>query len=769
MPSTRTMTSTHWGPYEVEVEDGRVTALHPWEKDPNPSPIGTGMPEAIHHPGRITRPMIRKAWLDNGPGTPGRGEGPYVAVSWDRALDLAAQELKRVSDDYGNESIYAGSYGWASAGRFHLAQNQLHRFLNGMGGFTRSVNTYSLAAAEVIVPHVTGMSFIETQDFGTSLPIVAEHSEMVVGFGGWAPKNAQVAGGGFGRHNFEASIRACKDRGVDFVNISPLKGDDGGWLEAEWHQPRPSTDVALMMGLAHTLISEGLHGQDFLDNCTVGFDQFHAYLMGETDGLAKDAAWAADISGIAAETIRDLARRMAAKRTLITASWSLQRTDHGEQAYWMTMTLAAILGQIGLPGGGFAFGYGAVNSSGQPTIQLPRPSLPRGENEIDTYIPVARITDLLLNPGETIDYNGRRLTFPDVKIVYWCGGNPFHHHQDLNRMRQAWQRPDTVITHEPWWNPLARHADIVFPLATTLERNDLGSGRTDTFLIAMQQAIAPVGESRTDYETFSGLAERLGFADAFTEGRNETEWLRHLYDRYRQLMAERKIEAPSFDDFWEAGHFEPPVKAEPMVLMEAFRNDPAGKPLGTPSGKLEIFSETIAGYDYDDCPGHPTWMEPAEWLGAARATEYPLHMISNQPASRLHSQFDNGGESQASKIAGREPVLINTQDAATREITGGDLVRVYNDRGSCLAGAELSDDIAPGVIRLSTGAWYDPQDAGDPNSLEVHGNPNVLTLDKGTSKLAQGPIAQTALVEVERYDGTPPPVRAFTPPKIIEE
>lgn len=768
MPGTRTMTSTHWGPYEVEVEGGRVTALHPFKGDPDPSPIGTGMPQAIHHPGRIIRPMIRKAWLDNGPGTPGRGTGPYVPVSWDRALDLTAAELRRVKQQYGNESIYAGSYGWASAGRFHLAQNQLHRFLNGMGGFTRSVNTYSLAAAEVIVPHVVGMSFLDVQDFGTSLPVVAEHGELVVGFGGWAPKNAQVAGGGFGRHLFEESMRACRERGVEFINISPIRSDGGGWLKAEWYSPRPSTDVALMMGLAHTLIDEGLHGREFLDRCTVGFEAFNAYLTGKTDGQIKNAIWAAEICGIDANVIRDLARRMAAKRTLITASWSLQRTDHGEQAYWMTMTLAAILGQTGLPGGGFAFGYGAVNSSGQPTVRLPRPSLPRGENDVDAYIPVARISDLLLNPGETIDYNGRRLTFPDIKIVYWCGGNPFHHHQDLNRLRDAWQRPDTVITHEPWWNPLARHADIVFPLATTLERNDLGSGRIDKFLFAMQRAIAPVGESRSDFEVFAGLSERLGFADTFTEGRDEMEWLRHLYDRYRQLMAEHEIEAPNFDEFWEAGYFEPPVDGEPVVLMEAFRNDPEASPLGTPSGKIEIYSETIAGYEYEDCPGHPTWMEPAEWLGSKRTAQYPLHMISNQPATRLHSQFDNGGASQDGKVADREPILINSNDAARRGITEGDIVRVFNNRGSCLAGALVSDDIAPSVVRLPTGAWYDPLDANEADTLEVHGNPNVLTLDKGTSKLAQGPIAQTALVEIERYNDPPPAVRAFTPPEIFD-
>ena len=156
-------------------------------------------------------------------------------------------------------------------------------------------------------------------------------------------------------------------------------------------------------------------------------------------------------------------------------------------------------------------------------------------------------------------------------------------------------------------------------------------------------------------------------------------------------------------------------------------------------------------------------MEPIEWLGSEKAARHPLHMISNQPRYRLHSQLDNGNLSQGNKVAGREPVWINPQDAAARGIANGDLVRLFNDRGACLAGAYVTDELRPGVVQLSTGAWYDPLDAAEPNSLDKHGNPNVLTLDKGTSKLAQSPSAQTALVQVERYEGEAPPITAFEP------
>jgi biotin/methionine sulfoxide reductase len=455
---------------------------------------------------------------------------------------------------------------------------------------------------------------------------------------------------------------------------------------------------------------------------------------------------------------------MAAERTLITLAWSLQRGDHGEQPYWMAAVLAAMLGQIGLPGGGVGYGYAAESGVGNPVRRMSGLSLPQGSNAVESFIPVARIADMLLSPGASFDYNGRRLRYPDIKLVYWCGGNPFHHHQDLNRLVQAWQRPDTVIVHEPWWNPLARHADIVLPATTTLERNDIGRASNDAHIYAMKQALDPVGGARNDHDIFAGLAARLGFEDRFTEGRTEIEWLRHLYDVFRQQAARERIELPDFETFWEEGEIELPVPDHERVLFSEFRNAPDAHPLPTPSGRIEIFSQAIDGFGYDDCAGHPRWYEPAEWLGGEQATRYPLHLVSHQPATRLHSQLDHGKTSVASKIQGREPVSIHPDDAAARGIRDGDVVRLYNDRGACLAGARVTEGVRPGVVVLATGAWYDPH---TPTGLERHGNPNVLTLDKGTSRLAQGSSAHTTLVEVEHAGENPPAVEAFEAPTIL--
>ena len=430
----------------------------------------------------------------------------------------------------------------------------------------------------------------------------------------------------------------------------------------------------------------------------------------------------------------------------------------------MGVVLAAMLGQIGLPGGGFAYALGSTSNTGKPPLAVPLPTLPIERNSIADFIPVARIADMLLHPEEAFDFNGQRLNYPDIKLVYWAGGNPFHHHQDLNRLRDAFTRPDTVIVHESAWTATARHADIVLPATITLEREDIGGSAGDPLLVAMHRAVPAYAEARDDYDIFSGVADRLGIAEQFTEGRSARQWLRHLYEPTRRALLERGAEAPHFDEFWEAGELALPTLPWDGGIVRAFRRDPVAAPLPTPSGKIEIASAKIADFGYTNCPGHPTWLPPAERPNS----RFPLQLIANQPATRLHSQLDFGATSLKSKIKGREPVRIHPQDAAARGIGAGDIVRLYNERGSCLAGAVLSEALRPGVVQLSTGAWYDPEDPADAlgadNPICVHGNPNVLTRDAGTSKLAQGCAGQLTVIEIERFDGPLPPVKAFDPP-----
>ena len=750
------------------MQNGRLKRLNDYANDPAPSIIGAGLVDAIDDEARIRRPMVRKSFLEKGPKSnkSERGSESFVPVSWETALDLAASEIDRVRRQHGNKSIFASSYGWASSGRFHHAQSQIHRFMNLAGGYVRHKNSYSHAAAEVTLKHIVAemKDIIHAQ--ATDWPSIASDCELFIAFGGLPAKNAQVNLGGVGRHTLHEGMQSCYDAGVEFVNISPLKTDIAGIFDPEWITIRPNTDAAMMLALAHTLVNEELYDKSFISTYTVGLEKFIPYLNGDKDGQPKNAEWAAQITGVSAQTIINLARRMAECRTMISTAWSLQRSDHGEQPIWLTVILASLLGQIGLPGGGFGIGYGCENGIGNPVKIFNWPALSQGTNSVEEFIPVARIADMLLHPGTKFDYDGEKLSYPDIRLLYWAGGNPFHHHQDLNRLVDAFRQPECVIVNEIWWTATARHADIIFPITTVLERNDLMLTKWEPMATPMHKAIEPVGESRNDYDVFSGLAQRLGFFEEFTEGRNEEEWLRHLWDQARQRAGQANFELPDFDTFWAEGPKEVLKAEDKKILLETFRNDPQNNPLSTPSGKVEIFSDVIAGFGYDDCPGHPVWMEPYEWLGSKTAKTFPLHIISNQPSTRLHSQLDSGAISKGSKINGREPMTMNPVDARVRNIQTGDIVRIFNDRGSCLAGVNLSENVMSGVIQLATGAWFDPIVPGQIGALCKHGNPNVLTMDRGTSSLAQGPTAHSTLVQVEKFNDDVPDVTAHLPPAI---
>ena len=642
---------SHWGAFFAKVEDGRVVGVRPFEHDPDPSVLIDAIPAGVHSPTRIATPMVREGWRGAGTGTgSGRCRERFVPVTWDHALALVAGEIARVKASYGNAAIMGGSQGWGSAGIFHAARGQVHRFLGACGGFVDQTSNYSFGTALTFLPHVIGSAQAVTGPL-TSWSSIARHSRLLVMFGGANPKNTQVAKGGCASHSTADSLRALAVAGVEVVNISPVRDDGPAAVQPAWIPIRPNTDTAMMLALVHTLVGEGLHDESFLSRYCAGFERVLQYLTGEADGVAKDAEWAAAITGVPAATIRDLARRMAATRTLVSATWSLQRADHGEQPYWALILLAAALGQIGLPGGGFGFGYGSAAGIADPPLLFAEPRMEPLPNPAKLSIPTARIADCLLHPGETYDFNGSRAVYPDIRLVYWAGGNPFHHHQDLNRLRRAWQRPETIIVQEPWWTATARHADIVLPATTTLERNDIGCAGRDRFVIAMHKAIDPVGEARNDFDIFAELAARLGCAQAYTQGRDETAWLRRIHERWCEGARTNRAALPDFDTFWKEGYFEIPQAAEEYVLFADFRADPEKHRLRTPSGKIELYSERIAGFGYDDCPPHPTWMEPAEWIGS---TQRSLSAASRvEPAEAAPAQPDGCRAGQRKRQGGR--------------------------------------------------------------------------------------------------------------------
>ncbi|WP_417522605.1 molybdopterin-dependent oxidoreductase [Marinovum sp.] len=759
---TRKLTASHWGVGLATIERGKVVAVEGHPTDPEASAINANIPGSLHGKARVRRPAVRRSWLNGTPGAVPRGQDSFVEVSWDKALDLIADALARVRETHGNTAIYAGSYGWSSAGRFHHAQSQLKRFLNTIGGFVRSDGNYSYNAALGLMPHIVG-SYRTHVAQATRWPVIAQHTDLVVMFGGMALRNTQVSDGGVARHRMTANLEACVGNGVSFVNVSPLRSDAAEVLNAEWLPARPGSDTALMMGLAHTLLTEGLHDPAFLARYTTGFDRVRSHLLGEDDGQPKDAAWAAGLTGVDANSIRALARRMARGRTMISLAAGVQRTDYGEQPIWMAVTLAAMLGQIGLPGGGYTVGYGVNANIGNIERPFRWGTLGQGVNPVQDFIPVAMISEMLLNPGGSYSYQGQTRRFPQARLVWWAGGNPFHHHQDLNRLHRAFQTPETVIVNEVNWTATARHADIVLPVAAAQERTDFGAGKSDNALVPMPQLVAPEGEARIEYDIYADLAARLGTAEAFTEGKTCDDWLREIWEVTRGRARDTGIDLPDWDTFLAGDVIFLPDPSPEQVFLAEYRADPEANRLPTPSGRIELFSEVIAGFDLPDCKGHATWFPPRD-QAAGRAGTYPLALLSGQPKTRLHSQLDNGAFSLSHKVAGREPVLIHPEDARARGIEEGTVVELFNDRGRCLAGARITDEVQRGCVFLWTGAWWDP-DFAAPQARDRHGNPNALTHDQRTSSLTQSPAAHSALVEVQRFEATPPPpVEAHDPP-----
>lgn len=768
--SREVLTGAHWGVMKAKVEGGRFVEAIPFAKDPLPTSLVEYTPDMVYSQSRIRHPMVRGGFLKEGPKSNSgkRGRDAFVQVSWDKALELVASELKRVRATSGPSAIYAGNPGWKSPGKLHSSSAALARLLNLNGGYTPAMGDYSTGAGQVIMSHVMGNMEVYSQQ--TAWPVVLKESDLIVMWGS-DPMTTLKMGWVLPDHYGYAGLKKLKESGKKVISIDPFLSDSAQYLRADWIAPRPNTDTAILLAVAYTLEKEKLHDEKFLKDYTVGFDRFSEYLKGAEDGQEKTPEWAASISGLSAERIRELARQMSSSRTMIMGGWSIQRADHGEQPYWALVTVAAMLGQIGLPGGGFGFSYHYA-SGGAPSCNSAVPGGFSGGKSPDNMpegIPVARISDALLHPGESIDFNGHQVTFPDIKLVYWAGGNPFHHQQDRNKMIRAWDKPETVIIQDQFWTASAKFADIVLPISTSFERNDLemGGDYSTRFLFPMHKVIDPLYESKSDFEVCAAIADRLGYKNQFTEGKNEMDWLRTFYDAAFKQAGAKGIDIPSFSKFWESGvyvEFKKQKNSDAWVRHADFREDPLLEPLGTPSGLIEIYSKTIAKMGYQDCAGHAKWYEPAEWLGSSKSESYPLHLLSPHPADRLHSQANHSKLREKYSIQGREPVWINDQDASVRGIQNGDVVRVFNERGEVLAGAYVTDRLRPGVVRLREGGWYDPAKPGVSGSLCKYGDVNVLTLDQGASSLSQANIANTALVQIEKFKGTLPEVTAFLPP-----
>lgn len=752
--------ATHFGPMRAYVRNGVIEKIEPAAQDYEPVDLLFAWKDRVYAKNRIQYPCVRKSYLDGSNRRFLRGADEFIRVSWDEALELTASALQRAKDTQGNESIFRTTYSpWAHAGLVNKPGPLQGRFLGLFGGFCDIVGDYSAGAVTQTMPHVLGD--IEVYSLQTSREVIAEHTELMLMFGTDSFKTNKI-GSNVPDHTSSYWYRKIRDNNTKMITVDPMKNTSTKELRSEWVPIKPATDTAMIIAMCYVLYSEKLYDKKFLERYTVGFRVFLKYLKGDDDGEAKTPEWAEDICGVPADKIRELARMCVRKRTLITASWACQRNQHGEQFHWALVTLASMIGQIGLPGGGFSFNM-HFSGGGTPYSGVGRPSiLSQGRNPVNTFIPASRIGDMLLHPGRTIDYNGRKITYPNVEVIYTAGVTPIGHQPNINKLIKGFRKVDTVITHEPWWTPTAKFSDIILPVTTAFERNDIafGSSYGADKIWAMKQLISPLFEAKDDYWIFQQLSKMFGFEKQFTSERTVDDWIRWSYEKSKSAVP--------FEEFWEKGHvqFEISENNRRYVRYADFRDNPIKNHLRTPSGRIEIFSEKVASFGYHDCPGYPRWIKPSESPKSYHSKRYPYQLMSPHPLHRLHSQMDNTSLRESYKISGREPVLVNSKDAEKLGFSTGDVVKVYNSRGAVLAGVSVTDDIKEGTVAIDEGAWYSPMHGEEENTLCVSGQVNVLTSCRPTSKLAQATSANTCMVNLRKVED-PPRNTAYDVPKII--
>ncbi|HCZ9034100.1 TPA: trimethylamine-N-oxide reductase TorA [Vibrio alginolyticus] len=775
------VTGSHWGAFRAHIYAGKVQEIKPLELDKNPTEMLNGIKGIIYSPSRVRYPMVRLDWLKKHKySADTRGNNRFIRVTWDEALDLFYRELERIQKDYGPWALHAGQTGWNQTGSFNNCTAHMQRAVGMHGNFITKVGDYSTGAGQTIMPYVLGSTEVYAQ--GTSWSEILENSDNIVLWANDPVKNLQVGWNCETHESFKylAQLKEKVAKGeINVLSVDPVKNKTQRYLENDHLYINPLTDVAFMLAVAHVLYNENLYDKKFIDTYCLGFEEFIQYVQGKTkDKVEKTPEWAAAICGVKADKIREFARMLVSGRTQILMGWCIQRQEHGEQPYWAAAVVAAMVGQIGLPGGGISYGH-HYSSIGVPSTGFAGPGgFPRNldqgmkpkwdNNDFNGYsrtIPVARWIDCLLEPGKEINYNGGKVKLPDFKMMVISGCNPWHHHQDRNRMKKAFRKLQTVVTIEFAWTATCRFSDIVLPACTQWERNDIDvyGSYSNKGLIAMHRLVDPLFQSKPDFQIMSELTQRFGRREEYTRGMSEMEWIESLYNDCKKAN-EGKFEMPEFNEFWEKSVLDF-GEGKPWVRHADFRKDPELNPLGTPSGFIEITSRKIGRYGYEHCQEHPMWFEKSERShGGPGSDKYPFWLQSCHPDKRLHSQMCESEEFRATyAVQGREPVYINPADAKAKGIKDGDLVRVFNGRGQLLAGAVLTDSYPRGVIRIEEGAWYGPLNEKE-GAICTYGDPNTLTQDIGSSELAQATSANTCIVDFEKFTGRVPPVTSFGGP-----
>ena len=665
-----------------------------------------------------------------------RGEGKFERISWNEAVAIIAGEWIRIRDAYGPAARYV-NYATGMSGLLDPCA-MAKRLLALDGGYLDRYNSYSSAC----------MTQATNLMYGTGMtgnhPRSWVDSELIIL---WGHNPADT--------KFDCAsmyyLKQVKAKGVPIVVVDPRKSDTVLQLDAEWIPIRPATDAAMLDAMAYVIYKNGLHDQAFLDRCCIGFDREHmpegidpgecylSYLLGEKDGIIKSPEWAERITGVPSEVICDLALRYAkAKPAALIQGLGAQRHAYGEQGVRGGILLACITGNVGV-WGGWACGNGSYQGHETPVF-------PKGNNPFPMSIPVYCWTDAVVRGHEMTSLDGVKggEKLPcDIKMILNLAGNCLiNQHGDINRTAEILSdtsKCEFIVCSDLFMTASAKFADILLPGVSPLERNDISMPwQYGDFLGFARQVVPPVGESRLEYDWLAEVADKLGFKEAFTDGRTADQWLEYLYNDLRR----RETELPPYEMFSEGGvyHYQNNPR---VVAFERECKDSKKHPFSTPSGKIELFSERIYHTTYRDYfPAIPRYVEPPEGAFDPLTQKYPLQMIGWHTNRRAHSIHDNN-----KNLDRVEPqcLWMNPTDAEARSISDDDQVLIWNDRGQVKVPVRVTERIMPGVTALAQGAWYRPDQEG----VDTNGCINVLTSLRPTP-FARGNGQHTNLIQVKK-------------------
>lgn len=677
-----------------------------------------------------------------------RGDGNFVRISWEEAYSTIASELKRIIETYGNKSVYwqyaSGTNQYRAGGR-----ESSKRLLNLMGGYLNQHGTYSAAQYSAIAPYTWGGGPASSYN-------QMKYSDLIVAIG-WNPTETRMSGTG---GSYDWSIFT---EGKEVIVIDPRYSESAIGKNVQWLAIRPGTDAALVEGIAHYWIINNKVNEAFLAKYCVGYDSstlpasapangdYKSYILGlGDDGIAKTPARAAEITGISEDKIIELANKLVdANAPFVAQGYGPQRQANGEQTVRAIYMLPILLGKLGIAG------TNTGNWPGQSSTSLG--ILPIGTNNVKEVIPCFLWTEAIVDGKNmsTLEHGVKNtddtgLLGADMKFIWnYAGNTMINQHSDCFKTAEI-LKDDTkcefILVHDVQYTPSAKFADILLPDVMDLEQHDIvcNSATDMQTIIAMTTSVTPVGDVRSCFEVCKNVAAKLGVENEFTEGRTYEEWVEYVYETSR---SKNPALLPYAEMIAKGVHKVP--NPGTTIALDKFIVDPVTNKLGTPSGKIEIYSERLAEIAAE-------WILPSDGKDVISALPkyvvtfdgyededtcdvYPLQMIGHHTKGRTHSSFHN---IPWLREAVEDAVWMNPADATSRGLSGGDAVRVYNARGAILSKVKTTPRIMPGVCSLPQGAWFNPS-----SGVDIGGNVNSITSHR-PSAFAKGNPQHTNRVQI---------------------